>query len=216
MTVTVLYIILAVVATVALLLVFALVSPLSVQIRYVNSLEVFARYSFIKIRIYPKREKKKTGKPKKEKKKKHHTPSEKKPEASENCDKAEDGGKKASEKPKSPVKEILVLVYEVVKSTFETFGNRAEIDIDLLKVVVSKPDAADTAVMFGICGGIVSNILAFTSNFRRANISDENIHIEPDFLTGKSRLAVDITVRIGAGALLYGLLRGYIKGTSHK
>lgn len=216
MTVTVLYVILAVVAIAAVLLVFVLASPLSVRIKYVDSLEVFAGLSFVKIKVFPKKEKKQKTK-KEKKKKKSATVSEKGDKAAQaRKSTTQDAEKKSSAKEKSSVKETLMLVYEIVKSVFETFGKRAEIDIDLLKVIISKPDAADTAVMFGLCGGIVSNILAFTSNFRKARIKDESVLVEPDFLTGKSSLGVDITLRIGTGALLFGLLKGYIKGISHK
>lgn len=215
MTVTVLYIILAVAATVAVLLAFVLVSPLSVRIRYEEAIEVFAGFSFLKIKVFPKREKKQKTKAKKQRKVKSSADKAAKREK-EATTETKSQEKKAAGTKKSSVKETLLLVFEIVKGVFEAFGKGAQIDIDLLKVIISKPDAADTAVQFGICGGIVSNILAFTSNFKKANINDKNILVEPDFVTGKGSLAVDITVKIRTFYLVGGLVKGYIRGISHK
>lgn len=216
MTVTVLYIILAVVAVIAALLIFVLASPLFLRIRYVDGLEIFAGLSFVKLKVFPKAEKK-NKKPKKKTRKKAGGSAEKS-KINENVNTAsEDNGRvKKTDGKKNSVKETLTLILEIVKSVLDTFGKRAEISIDLLKVIVSKPDAADTAIQFGLCGGIVSNILAFTSNFRKASINDENILVEPDFITGKSSLAVDVTVKISSFSLVSSFVKGYIKGISHK
>ena len=63
---------------------------------------------------------------------------------------------------------------------------------------------------------IVSNILAFTSNFRKAFIKGENVEIVPDFVSGKGRLEADITLSAPVHSLLFSLVRGYLKGTSRK
>lgn len=203
---TVLYIILAVVATIAVLLAFALASPLSVRIKYEESLEVFAGLSFVKLKVFPKKQKKKTGKKKKPK------ASPKLQSTSKSAPPASNNSGSTQKSKSSSLKETLVLVLEIVKSVFDAFGKNAKIEIDMLKVIVSKPDAADTAIQFGLCGGIVSNILAFTSNFRKARVNDKNVFVEPDFITGKSSLAVDITVSITVWPLLVSLIKGYFKG----
>ncbi len=216
MTVTVLYIILAVVAIASALLVFVLASPLSLRIRYVESLEVFAGLSFVKFKVFPKAEKQKK-KQKKKVKKKAKTPAPKGKETESGSSRPQKNGTDIkTDAKKGSVKETLTLVLEIVKSVFDTFGKRTQISIDLLKVVISKPDAADTAIQFGLCTGIVSNLLAFTSNFRKASINEENILVEPDFITGKSSLELDITLKICTFFLVRSLIGGYIKGILHK
>lgn len=214
---TVLLVILAVVGIVAAMLAAVLLSPLSVRIRYGQTLEVYAGLSFVKFKVFPKKEKKK-----KEKIKTKKTPSAKAVPKTPKTRLADDNTKTAYEKTdgqkanKKELSDTLKLVFEIIKSVFDVMGKRASIRIDELYAVISKPDAADTAVAFGLCGGILSNILAFTSNFRKAVINDKNIGIEPDFVTGKSRFSADITISIMAGALLYSLIRGYLKGVLGK
>lgn len=214
---TVLLVILAVVGIVAAMLAAVLLSPLSVRIRYGQTLEVYAGLSFVKFKVFPKKEKKK-----KEKIKTKKTPSAKAVPKTPKTRLADDNTKTAYEKTdgqkanKKELSDTLKLVFEIIKSVFDVMGKRASIRIDELYAVISKPDAADTAVAFGLCGGILSNILAFASNFRKAVINDKNIGIEPDFVTGKSRFSADITISIMAGALLYSLIRGYLKGVLGK
>lgn len=216
---TVLLVILAVVGIVAAMLAAVLLSPLSVRIRYGQTLEVHAGLSFVKFKVFPKKEKKKKEKIKTKTKK---TPSAKAVPKTPKTRLADDNTKTAYEKTdgqkanKKELSDTLKLVFEIIKSVFDVMGKRASIRIDELYAVISKPDAADTAVAFGLCGGILSNILAFTSNFRKAVINDKNIGIEPDFVTGKSRFSADITISIMAGALLYSLIRGYLKGVLGK
>lgn len=214
---TVLLVILAVVGIVAAMLAAVLLSPLSVRIRYGQTLEVYAGLSFVKFKVFPKKEKKK-----KEKIKAKKTSSAKAVSKTSETKGSDDSTKPADEKTdgqkenKKELSDTLKLVFEIIKSVFDVMGKRASIRIDELHAVISKPDAADTAVAFGLCGGILSNILAFTSNFRKAVINDKNIGIEPDFVTGKSRFSTDITISIMAGALLYSLIRGYLKGVLGK
>ena len=122
--------------------------------------------------------------------------------------------KQAEKKAKKDASEILKLVFEIIKSLFDALGKHAAIKIDRLSVVVSKPDAADTAVAFGVCTGIVSNILAFTSNFKKSDIKSENVSVVPDFISGKGSLATDITLSAPVHSLLFGLIKGYFRGTS--
>ena len=55
-------VILAVVGIVAAMLAAVLLSPLSVRIRYGQTLEVYAGLSFVKFKVFPKKEKKKKEK----------------------------------------------------------------------------------------------------------------------------------------------------------
>ena len=95
-------------------------------------------------------------------------------------------------------------------------GKKAKIEIDELCVVVSKPDAADTAVQFGICNGIVVSLLALADSFGKAKIRHENISVSPDFILGKSTLCINITLSAPAGSILWSVVRGYLKNQFKK
>ena len=209
---TVLLVVLAVFSVISALVVFVLFSPLSVRICYDEELSVVVGFSFIKYKVVPKEKKsrKKTTSVKKAAKEKSApTPVEKTPDKEENVNSVPQ-----KKKAKKDISETLNLVFEIIKSLFEALGKHAAIKVDRLIVVVSKPDAADTAVDFGICTGIVSNILAFTSNFKKSVIKGENVSVEPDFISGKGSLATDITLSAPVHSLLFGLLKGYFRGIS--
>ncbi len=214
---TVLLVILAVLGAVLVALLLVLLLPLSVRVKYAETLEVFAGIAFVKFKVFPKEETEKKGKKEKKKVKKSADkqvpePQDKTPEHTMPRQSGED-----KEQPKKKgISDTLKLVFEIIKSVFDVMGKRAKITIDELYVVVSKPDAADTAVQFGLCGGIVSNILAFTSNFKKAVINDEKVGVVPDFITGKSGFRTDITLSIAAGSLLMSFIKGYLKGISRK
>lgn len=215
-TVTVLIVIFAVCAVIAALVSFVLLSSLSVRIVYKETLEVFAGLSFIKFKIFPRKKKEKVKKKKRKKKAKAANDSSAAREGAEQKENIPDSLKDAHKSKKKDIGETLKLVFEIIKSVFDVMGKRAVIKIDELCVVVSREDAADTAVYFGICGGVVSNILAFTSNFGKAVINDKNISVDPDFISGKSSLSTDITLSVPTGSLLIGLIKGYLKGISKK
>lgn len=214
--VTVLIVILAIIAVIAALVSFVLISPLSVRIIYRESLEVFAGLSFVKLRVFPRNKKEKKKKNKEKNTKVGKNPKSVSNEMPAQKKSTPDAAKDTQKSKKKNIGETLKLVFEIIKSVFEAMGRRAAIKIDELHVVVSKEDAADTAIQFGLCGGIVSNILAFTSNFAKATINDENITVEPDFVSGKGSLSIDITLSVPTGSLLSGLIKGYLKGISKK
>ena len=209
-----LYVILAVLSVILLLLLFVLFSPLSVRIKYSEGIEVYAGISFIKTRLVPGKEKKhKPGKPKTEKRVKKVKEEKKKSEAEKEKSTEE---APVQEKKKGSLKDTLTLVFDIAKSVLQMMGKKAKIKIDGLNVVVSKPDAADTAIQFGVCNGLVSTFLAFTSNFGKSEINSENISVVPDFVTGKSRIDADITLSARTVSILLSLLKGYMKNQSKK
>lgn len=211
---TVLYIILA--AILVLLLIFALVfaSPLFVRVVYKEQLLVYAGISFVKIKVFPKKEKEQKRKKTAVKTTKKQTPHlETNEKKSANASTAHKGGQ--AQKSKS-VKETLSLILDIVKEVFSVMGKRAEIRIEALNVSVSKPDAADTAVQFGLCQGIVSTLLALSSEFSKAHINDKNISVVPDFISGKSSLMADITLKVPLGSLLFSVIKGFFKNQFRK
>lgn len=211
---TVLLVILAVLIAVAAVLSFVLLSPLWVRISYRQELCVVAGLSFIKFRILPAQKKKNKKNGRKKTKKKSNVTKESTP-SSEKA-KAPEISKNHKGKEKKDMPAILRLVLEIIKSLFDVMGKRAKITVDELYVTVSKPDAADTAVAFGICTGIVSNILAFTSNFGKSHINGEKVAVVPDFVLGKGSLEADITISVAAGSLLLSLVKGCFRGISRK
>lgn len=209
---TVIYIILAIILAILLVLAIVLMSPLFVRIVYGDTLEVYAGISFVKIRIFPKKEKKK----KKVKSVKTSARQEAVGNDTDTSKKAEKTSESVTktQKDKNSVKDTLLLIVDLVKSVMDVMGKRATFTVDTLKVVVSKPDAADTAVQFALTQGAVSTLLALSSEFSKSKINSENVMVAPDFIAGKSSLEADISLSIPAGSLLFSIITGYLKNLS--
>ncbi len=192
----------AVLLFVALLVLLLLVSPLWLRIKYAEGITVYAGVGPVRTKLYPSKEKNKKKSEQKKKKKKKKKKSAKPPAQPS----AADTQKKQTTKSVShkeaddeiSAKEVLDFVLDILERVVDLFHKKAKIKIDALRVVVSKPDAADTAIQFGLCSGLVSSILAFTSNFGKSMIKDKNVSIVPDFITGKSRVETDVTLSVKA------------------
>ena len=195
---TLVNVIVAVLLCLAALLITVWFLSLSVRVVYKNELFVYAGVGPFSIRLVP-------PKPKKEKAKKHDKRKKKEKNSSDNNTAVkkddtdavnEKGGSEKEDSKKMTVGEVLGTVRSIVEEVLNLFHKKAKIRIDALNVVVSKPDAADTAIQFGICSGIVTAILAFSKLFGKSVIRDENVSVVPDFISGKSRIETDITLSV--------------------
>ena len=217
-----LYILLAVIALIALVIAVIYFAPISARIIYDGKLRYCVRILFIRYTQYPKKEKKN----RKKHKHKQSTVSEKSETTSD------DGIKTSSQKNTNEAtneddedfdlsgldspKEALQLLIDMLKNLFDAIGDEGKIKIRKLMVTASKPDAADTAVLYGIYGGLVTTALAMASEFSKCRINEKNVGVIPDFATGKSKIDVDITISSRL-VVVYGcLFRAYLKNEEKK
>lgn len=211
---TFLNVFIAVLLCLAVIVAVLLILPISLRVKYCDGVVVFAGVGPVRIKLYPSDKKKKKSKKKDKKKSVPNSGKTAKATAESVGQKTSSAPAKTSTKEQDDgisVGEVLELVKDIVEHVAELFKKRATIKINVLKVVVSKPDAADTAIQFGICSGIVSSILAFTSYFGKSVIKDKNVRVEPDFITGKSRIETDITLSVRVCFVLSMLLKMLLK-----
>ena len=102
--------------------------------------------------------------------------------------------------------ESLSLVRDIVFETARSFSKYAVIKVTKLSVVVSCEMAADTAIMFGIANGLVSSAIALCESFRIFIIKDGAICVYQDYISGKSKLSLDISLSIRVYHILLCLL----------
>lgn len=195
---TVLWVILLVLLSFFALVFLLLLPKFSIRIIYDGSLSVYAGYSFIPIKLHPK---KKKGKSKKSAsgykfKNKNAKKSPKKDMAKDNADAAYEKHKASHNQSKSSVLDTITFIFEIIKKTGEMFGKHGEITIKKLLISVGKEDACDTAVQFGLMCSVMSTGLALCSLFGRAGISHENVKVTPDFITGKSSASADVKIAV--------------------
>ena len=208
---TVVNVVIIVILSLAVLFGVVWFAPLWIRVVYREELKVCAGIGPVYKKLVPsepeKNKKSDKNKPKKKKASSNKQDSDTKPtepkSSAENAD-GKDGEKKS-------VSEVLGTVKKIADQVFELFHKKAKIRIDALNVVVSKEEAADTAIQFGLCSGIVSAILALASGFGKAVIKDENVSIQPDFISGKSRIETDVTLSVRTCHAVILLLKMLVK-----
>ena len=211
MAVIFLYIFLAIVAIVALVILVVYYAPISLQIRYDNMLRLYERIYFVKIKEYPKKKKKR----KKKKAAANVSPNtsvtgQTEAKSSPLPDISDDDDDEDEFESVESVKDTLALFIELLKQLFDIVGEDAKIKINKLSVTVSKPDAADTAVLYGVCGGMVSTVLAVASNFSKCKINEKNVGVTADFIGGKNSIDIDITLSARVIVVYSCLLKAYM------
>lgn len=218
MAVIFLYIFLAIVALIAVVILLVYYAPISLRVQYKDMLKWCERIYFVKIREYPEKKKRK----KKRKKKKAaanvssdtsvsgQTKLKSPPLPDGNLDGNDDDEDELEFESAESVKDTLALFLELLKQLFDIIGEDAKIKIDKLSVTVSKPDAADTAVLYGVCGGMVSTVLAVASNFSKCKINEKNVGVTADFIGGKNSVDIDITLSARVIVVYSCLLKAYM------
>lgn len=175
--------------------------PVRVTAYYEDTFEMYIKYGFIKIKLFPQKEKKKKDKPKKDKPKKDKTKKEK----SEN-DTSEKASTKKTDKPKSKKKNditnkeniflkfyrtqgfdaTLQLIADALSATGGIFGSifKHFVFRELyLEMIVSGPDAAETAIKYGKISSAVFPAMGLLCS--KAKVRKYDIDISPDFLAVK-------------------------------
>lgn len=177
----VLYILLGIVALFAL----ACFLRVNLNIVYENELLVFLRILFIKIRLYPERKKKY-----KHKKKKKSEPTHVVRQASE-------------PKPLNLV-DNLKIIGEVISTFINHFSSHLTLKLAKIYIKVATPDAAQTAILYGVAGGAVDcivNMLDEITNIKRVKV--RSVLVEPDFLSESCEAKINITLSVsGLGAVI--------------
>ena len=214
---TVLGIILVVLIGLCALVFALLLLTVSVRIVYDEKLVLYGCISFFRIKLYPKKEKKKKDKKTKKEPirksedvikasgKSYNTASQ--PATEQKNTKESTAEKKENIPEKKSVSETASFIFDIIKRAAETLGRHGRIHIRKLVVNVSKPDAADTAVQFGVVCAAHSTALAACSLFGKAKIDEENVRVTPDFITGKSSLSADVQIGVRAIFLVSAAVR---------
>ena len=185
-----------------MLVLLLLMCRVTLRISYDKDVYIYAYLGFVKIKLHPKKEKcnKQSRLRKKDKKLTSKNLScddtEQKSAVQEQRKKSDKTQNKqsAQEKKSSDVADTVNFITDCIKKVLQFFGKRARIEVDRLELVVSKQEAADTAVQFGLACGAVSTVVALCSEFGSYRVNHKKVRVIPDFVTGKSSIAVDISI----------------------
>lgn len=176
----------------------------SVRIGVGEGFSLVAGVGFIKLKIFPAKEKKlrlrdfEIGRFRKSEEKAKEKAAKK---AAKKAKKLGGGEKKAShatDKPegKSEKRDIPALIKKLTRVAgvfLKRFGKHLRIDLRKLNFIIATGDAAETAIIYGAAVGAVQNLYALlVSSGTLRTTKKSEFNVVPDFLSEKSRVEVDL------------------------
>lgn len=196
-----LYIILGIIALVALLLCMRV----GINIVLEDELRVYLRVLFFKLRIYPQRSKKYKKKKQKQKKKKAETV-------------IRESGDAPKKKP--PLTDTIKTAAELVRTFSAAFARHLHVKLAVVNIRVATGDAASTAILYGAVSGAVACLVdAIDEITNLSSLHGSEISVEPDFLSERTQALLNITLSlrvIGALSVLAKTLFRYLSLKSIK
>lgn len=198
---------LIVILSIALLIALLLSTKVLLHIRYEESLTVYLRVLFVKIRLYPSE---------KEKKKYPHSMSKRKAQRiKDSLKKKQKKEPKKKKKRKSKEKEkepkeapdlisILSIITSFVKSFLRLFAGSVRIRSSRLHIVVASEDAADTAIAYGALTQAVNLLFPMLDGIKTFKHlpRGKELSVRADFLSDTPKIDADVELYIRVGSAL--------------
>ena len=197
---------LIVILSIALLIALLLSTKVLLQIRYDDSLTVYLRVLFVKIRLYPSE---------KEKKKYPHSMSKRKAQKIKDSlqKKPKEEPKKRKSKKKEKEKEpkeapdlisIISIITSFVKSFLRLFAGSVRIRSSRLHIVVAAEDAADTAIAYGTLTQAVNLLFPMLDGIKTFKHlpRGKELSVRADFLSDTPKIDADVELYIRVGSAL--------------
>ncbi len=189
----------------------------SLHIDYSDTLCVYVRVLFLKIQLYPKKEKRvkvknfslKNLNKKREKLKVKKTKKKAK--------------KKETEEEKSKtgkIKGILEIIKIILEGVVPKFGKHLRIKVFKMNIKVATGEPDKTAIMYGIISQSAAYIIEILSNITNVRVrSKKSINIYPDFLSDKSDAEIHLSFNLRVWhifSLVVNFFLTYLKKNSNK
>ena len=197
---------LIVILSIALLIALLLSTKVLLHIRYEESLTVYLRVLFVKIRLYPS---------KKEKKRYPHSMSKRKAQKIKDSlqKKPKEEPKKRKSKKKEKEKEpkeapdlisIISIITSFVKSFLRLFAGSVRIRSSRLHIVVATEDAADTAIAYGALTQAINLLFPMLDGIKTFKHlpRGKELSVRADFLSDTSKIDADVELYIRVGSAL--------------
>ena len=196
---------LIVILSIALLIALLLSTKVLLQIRYDDSLTVYLRVLFVKIRLYPSE---------KEKKRYPHSMSKRKAQRiKDSLKKKQKEEPKKKKKRKSKEKEpkeapdlisILSIITSFVKSFLRLFAGSVRIRSSRLHIVVAAENAADTAIAYGTLTQAVNLLFPMLDGIKTFKHlpRGKELSVRADFLSDTPKIDADVELYIRVGSAL--------------
>lgn len=208
----------------SILLFFALIIfvPLTATLVYDGEFKAFARVLFVRIKLFPRKKKKKRGPHSMSRRKaaKILTSIEKKKQkkkAKKLKKQAKKEEKKAKEetKGKKSISEILDTVSSITSLSTDIlrrFGKRFHVRIAVMRIIVATPDAAQTAIAYGAIQAALSQLYATLGQMKHFKLpKDSKFRLDADFSTTEPSAEIKIHFSFSIFAVLAAAVGAIVK-----
>ena len=103
-------------------------------------------------------------------------------------------------------------VREIISIIINTFHKRLHVKLTKIYIRVATADAAQTAILYGGISTAVACIIDILDDITNLQqLKDSSISIEPDFLSEKTEIKLNILLYISAWGAIKGVFKSYIK-----
>ena len=172
------------------------------HIIYEDNLKIFIRVLFIKYTIFP--QKKTRFDEKKYIKKQSKKDEPLKPQIKH----------KGEAEKNQTLLDKLNLIKEILSVFLKSFSKYINVRIKRLYIRIASDDAAQTAILYGAVSAVVANILELVDSYTNLrSLKKDTVSVEPDFVSNKSDIGINISLSISVFGALVTLAKTFWKYT---
>ena len=197
-----------IISGILLFLVLLLSAPLRLQLCVRDALRITLRFCGIPIRLYPRKPKKvprQLSRAALERRRRRALKKARKKRKKRKGDTAPPPRKPSAFRPEFS---MLRTLYGVFRQLAERYRYRFLLRVNRLHITVGSPDAAHTAILYGLAHPATSFLLEFLDIHFRCRIPDHAVSVRSDFLAGQIRYDISLDVCTHLGTVLGLVLRG--------
>ncbi len=184
----------------AALISLVLVTRATINIVYEDQLKIYLKVLFLKFRLYPEKKRKFRAKSydKKLKKIANH-----KDVRLIDSSKVQD---------KSNIVDNIKTIYEILKVIFKSFSQYLHVTLAKIYIKIATPDAAQTAILYGAASASLACIVELLDSYTKLHkIKERSVYIEPDFLSEKSDIRINISLSLSVYGAIAMIIKSVIK-----
>ena len=219
---------LIIIGSILLLLALIIFVPLTATLVYENELRAYARVLCVRIKLFPRKKKKKRGphsmsrrKAAKilasiEKKKQKKALKKKKKQLKKEEKEAKEGKKSFSD-----TLSTISSVTSIASDGLKRFGKRFHVRISVMQITVATPDAAKTAITYGAIESALAQLYATLGQCKNFKLpKDSKFFLNADFskteTTAKIKIHFSFSIFAILAAAIGALLKDFIRKTKEK
>lgn len=195
---------LKIIGIIILFFAFLLSLKATVTVEYNGEVALSVRVLFIKLRILPKKEKKRSRSMSRRKAQRLRAAMEKKEAkkkekaAKKKAAKAEKKAQSASAKKKKlsgqEIVDIVSLICQLVRAVIETFFGHLRIKLARIRLVIATGDAATTAIAYGAVTQSINVLFPLLESVRTLSLPvGDNISVSTDFTSDRTEIDVKLS-----------------------